>query len=224
MRFRAQPRLVSISLTALSVALLLAGAIGAANARDFEMGGDSNYSIMAPEPGTGSHHAARNRHGRTSRHQSQSLTATEKALQDRKRRCRIRRRLRARSTIRPSRSRPSSATAAKRRHGDLRASCCRRRCPGRRITEMSALPPRRCAASSNRGRPSCHPAAPFRTCRMARRRSRTAPRAARSSLRSTTSMPASSAATWVAACSCGARRREFYEPARHFSRRLFLVP
>jgi hypothetical protein len=85
MRFRGQPRLAYlrfISLTALSAAALLAGAIGTANARDFEMGGDSNYSIMAPEPGTGSHHAARNRHGRISRHQSQSLTATQKALQD----------------------------------------------------------------------------------------------------------------------------------------------
>jgi hypothetical protein len=71
-----------MSLIALSVAALLAGGVGAAQARDFEMGGDSNYSIMAPEPGTGSHHATHNRHGRTSRHQSQSLTATQKALQD----------------------------------------------------------------------------------------------------------------------------------------------
>jgi hypothetical protein len=73
-----------MSLTALSAAALLASAIGAANARDFEMGGDSNYSIMAPEPGTGSHHAVRTRHGRTSQHQSQSLTETEKVLQDSK--------------------------------------------------------------------------------------------------------------------------------------------
>jgi hypothetical protein len=36
-------------------ALVAAGA--AAQARDFEMGGDSNYSIMAPEPGTGHHRA-----------------------------------------------------------------------------------------------------------------------------------------------------------------------
>src|SRR5262249_27598917 len=28
---------------------------GVAQARDFEMGGDTNYSIMAPEPGTGHH-------------------------------------------------------------------------------------------------------------------------------------------------------------------------
>jgi hypothetical protein len=85
MSFRGQPRFASLhlmSLTALSAAVLLASAIGAANARDFEMGGDSNYSIMAPEPGTGSHHVARTRHGRISRHQSQSLTATQKALQD----------------------------------------------------------------------------------------------------------------------------------------------
>jgi hypothetical protein len=85
MRFRVLPRLVShhlMSVTALSAVALLVGSINAAKARDFEMGGDSNYSIMAPEPGTGSHHAARNRHGRTSRHQSQSLTDTQKALQD----------------------------------------------------------------------------------------------------------------------------------------------
>ena len=84
MRFRGLPPLASlrlISLTVLSVAALLAGAIGAASARDFEMGGDSNYSIMAPEPGTGSHHAVRNRHGRTSQHHSQSLTATQTATQ-----------------------------------------------------------------------------------------------------------------------------------------------
>ena len=38
------------------VAALLAMTIGtAAQARDFEMGGDGNYSIMAPEPGTGHH-------------------------------------------------------------------------------------------------------------------------------------------------------------------------
>jgi hypothetical protein len=83
MRFHILPRVVSrhlISITALAVAALLIGSMSAANARDFEMGGDSNYSIMAPEPGTGSHHAARNRH--SSRHRSQSLNATQKALQD----------------------------------------------------------------------------------------------------------------------------------------------
>jgi hypothetical protein len=41
------------------VAVLLAMTIGvtAAQARDFEMGGDTNYSIMSPEPGTGHHRA-----------------------------------------------------------------------------------------------------------------------------------------------------------------------
>ena len=85
MSFRVQPRPVSIRpilLTVLSATALFAAGIGSANARDFEMGGDGNYNIMAPEPGTGSHHAARDRHGRTSRHESQSLTATQKALQD----------------------------------------------------------------------------------------------------------------------------------------------
>jgi hypothetical protein len=38
--------------------LILAVAAGAAApARDFEMGGDTNYSIMAPEPGAGHHRA-----------------------------------------------------------------------------------------------------------------------------------------------------------------------
>jgi hypothetical protein len=84
MRFRAQPRLplVSIFLTSFSAAALLVCAVGVATARDFEMGGDSNYSIMTPEPGTGSHHAARARHERTSRSQSQSLPSTQKVLQD----------------------------------------------------------------------------------------------------------------------------------------------
>jgi hypothetical protein len=52
------------------VALAAAG-VQAAQARDFEMGGDNQYpySIMAPEPGTGPHHraAARKRHGRTTK-------------------------------------------------------------------------------------------------------------------------------------------------------------
>jgi hypothetical protein len=85
MSFRVQPRrtpLRLIFLALLSATSFAAMTVVAAQARDFEMGGDGNYSIMAPEPGTGSHHGARNRHGRTSRHQSQSLTATQKALQD----------------------------------------------------------------------------------------------------------------------------------------------
>ena len=44
------------------------------------MGGDGNYNIMAPEPGTGPRHVVRDRRGRTSR-PSQSLTASQKALQ-----------------------------------------------------------------------------------------------------------------------------------------------
>jgi hypothetical protein len=87
MGFRVQPRrtpLRLIFLALLSATSMVAMTAGAAQARDFEMGGDSNYSIMAPEPGTGPHHAARSRHGRTARHESQSLTATQKALQDSK--------------------------------------------------------------------------------------------------------------------------------------------
>jgi NifB/MoaA-like Fe-S oxidoreductase len=39
--------------------LMAAVAVGAAaHARDFEMGGDTNYSIMAPEPGATNHHRA----------------------------------------------------------------------------------------------------------------------------------------------------------------------
>jgi hypothetical protein len=38
--------------------LMVAAAAGPAPARDFEMGGDTNYSIMAPEPGVTGHHRA----------------------------------------------------------------------------------------------------------------------------------------------------------------------
>jgi hypothetical protein len=54
----------SILLTLLSAIVVLAAATCGAQARDFEMGGDGNYNIMAPEPGTSSHHAVRTRHGR----------------------------------------------------------------------------------------------------------------------------------------------------------------
>ena len=77
MRFR-----VKYPVTLLCSVTLIAASMYGAQARDFEMGGDSNYSIMAAEPGTGSHHAVRNRHGRISRHQSQSVTDTQKVLQD----------------------------------------------------------------------------------------------------------------------------------------------
>jgi hypothetical protein len=69
-------------LALLSATALFTTAIGGVRARDFEMGGDGNYNIMVPEPGTGSHHAARSRHGRTSRHHSRSLTATQRAIHD----------------------------------------------------------------------------------------------------------------------------------------------
>jgi hypothetical protein len=86
MGFRVQSRRPAsrhiILVTLLSAAALVTAATCGAQARDFEMGGDGNYNIMAPEPGTGSHHAARNTHGRASRHESQSLTSTQKALQD----------------------------------------------------------------------------------------------------------------------------------------------
>jgi len=72
---------VGRSLSLLGVAVLVAVSLGGAQARDFEMGGDGNYSIMAPEPGAGPHHAARNRHGRTPLHHSQSPAATKAAAQ-----------------------------------------------------------------------------------------------------------------------------------------------
>jgi hypothetical protein len=85
MSFRVRPRsfwLRPTLLASLSAIALLAAVPRSAQARDFEMGGDGNYSIMAPEPGTGAHHVARSRHGRTSLHQSKSLTATQKAGTD----------------------------------------------------------------------------------------------------------------------------------------------
>jgi hypothetical protein len=56
---------VRVGLSLLSRLALVIAASAAAQARDIEMGGDSNYpySIMAPEPGTGHHGAsARPRH------------------------------------------------------------------------------------------------------------------------------------------------------------------
>ncbi len=72
MSFRLRHRFTLICATAL-VAVAMCGA----QARDFEMGGDGNYNIMAPEPGTGPRHVTSNKQGRT-RH-SQSLTAPQKA-------------------------------------------------------------------------------------------------------------------------------------------------
>jgi hypothetical protein len=84
MGFRMQSRRPAsrhlILVTLLSATALVTAAICDAQARDFEMGGDGNYNIMAPEPGTGPRHVVRDRRGRTSRH-SQSLTASQKVLQ-----------------------------------------------------------------------------------------------------------------------------------------------
>jgi hypothetical protein len=82
MSFHVPPRSASLRLavlTLLSATVLFATALCAANARDFEMGGDGNYNIMAPEPGTGSHHVARNRHARTSSRHSKASTASQSA-------------------------------------------------------------------------------------------------------------------------------------------------
>jgi hypothetical protein len=71
MIYRVRTRLaVRRGLSLLSGLALVIAANAAAQARDIEMGGDSNYpySIMAPEPGTGHHSAAapaRTRHNKS---------------------------------------------------------------------------------------------------------------------------------------------------------------
>jgi hypothetical protein len=52
---------VTFRLSLVCGAALVVAAVSLAQARDFEMGGDSQYpnSIMAPEPGTAAHHRAR---------------------------------------------------------------------------------------------------------------------------------------------------------------------
>jgi hypothetical protein len=90
MSFRAQPRPALVRLTfptsallaLLSAAALLATATCGAQARDFEMGGDGNYNIMAPEPGTAAHHAVRNRHGRVLARHSRSPAAKQGAAKE----------------------------------------------------------------------------------------------------------------------------------------------
>jgi hypothetical protein len=77
MSFRLRRPFLLICATALVTATMYG-----AQARDFEMGGDSVYNIMAPEPGTGQRHVTHNSHGRTSSRHSQSLTATQKADQE----------------------------------------------------------------------------------------------------------------------------------------------
>jgi hypothetical protein len=80
MSFRIQPRATRLTLlTLLSATVLLTTAVCAANARDFEMGGDGNYNIMAPEPGTAPHRFVRNRHARTSPRRSKASTASQNA-------------------------------------------------------------------------------------------------------------------------------------------------
>jgi hypothetical protein len=73
---------VKSQLTLLCAATLIAATTWNAQARDFEMGGDGNYNIMAPEPGTGPHHVVRNRHGRISARHSRSPAATKEATQN----------------------------------------------------------------------------------------------------------------------------------------------
>jgi hypothetical protein len=65
-----------------AAALIAATTIGNAQVSNLQADGDGNFNIMAPEPGTGPHHVVRNRYGRTSLPRSQSLTATQQAVQD----------------------------------------------------------------------------------------------------------------------------------------------
>jgi hypothetical protein len=58
-------------------AALLMAATGSSRARDFEMGGDVDYNIMAPEPGTAPRHAVRSERTRTVRGHTQPRTATQ---------------------------------------------------------------------------------------------------------------------------------------------------
>jgi hypothetical protein len=69
--------LVNFRVVLLCAAALVAAATSSAQARDFEMGGDTAYSIMAPEPGTGPRPVARNK--RTAPSHTQSPTATQSA-------------------------------------------------------------------------------------------------------------------------------------------------
>ncbi len=72
---------VKCRLTLLGAAALITAGMCQAQARDFEMGGDGNYNIMAPEPGTGAHRVARNRPARTARH-LRSLTTRKAETQE----------------------------------------------------------------------------------------------------------------------------------------------
>jgi hypothetical protein len=69
--------LVNVRVVLLCAAALVAAATSSAQARDFEMGGDTDYNIMAPEPGTGPRHVAHNK--RTAPSHTQSPTAIESA-------------------------------------------------------------------------------------------------------------------------------------------------
>jgi hypothetical protein len=73
---------VKCRLTLLGAAALIAAAMCEAQAQDLTVGGDGNYNIMAPEPGSGPHHVVRDRRGRTSSRRLQSSTTTQQAVQD----------------------------------------------------------------------------------------------------------------------------------------------
>ena len=64
---------MSFRFALICTAALAAAAVSNAQARDFEMGGDGNYQIMAPEPGTGPHHVVGNKHARASKGRVKSL-------------------------------------------------------------------------------------------------------------------------------------------------------
>jgi hypothetical protein len=72
---------VGRALVLICAAALVTATTYAAQARDFEMGGDNDYNIMAPEPGTVPRHAVRDQRGRASSRHSQSPAADQKADQ-----------------------------------------------------------------------------------------------------------------------------------------------
>jgi hypothetical protein len=61
----------------LCAAVLLVAATASSRARDFEMGGDVDYNIMAPERGAVPRHAVRSGRMRTVQGHTQSRTATQ---------------------------------------------------------------------------------------------------------------------------------------------------
>ena len=180
-----------LGFAALLIALCLMPSL--APARDFEMGGDSDYSIMAPEPGTSEYraaaarkrgHKAASKHGRTP---SQQTAKPAEML-----------------PVQPPNVTPGQASKQTRRRIGSSGSVLPTPLP-----RTPNIPPvgaarsrcRTCRRTQCKAPPCCRPCRDrFRTSRTAQRPSRIAPRAARSSPASTASRmacrSAMSAAAW----------------------------